>query len=69
MNTNAKGIIDEAAGVIDRYLTLVETEVESKVIQRSGRYVCGCHSCSAQRKDTLDWLTAMNGEDDQPEAA
>lgn len=61
-------IVKEATDIVDGYLTLLETEVESKVIQRSGRHVCDCGSCRAQRRDAQAWLAGFT-QDEKPQAA
>jgi hypothetical protein len=57
-----KSIVDSAAEVVERYLTLVETEVSSKSVQRSGRFVCDCPTCHNRRRETLAWLDAILAE-------
>jgi hypothetical protein len=63
------GILTEATRVVDHYLAVVEAEVGAKVIQRSGKYVCACHSCRAARRDTLAWLDAIQADNPEPRAA
>jgi hypothetical protein len=52
-------ILDEASLVAERYLAIVEAITESRSVQKGGRHVCDCHSCRAQRRDTLAWVDAM----------
>jgi hypothetical protein len=62
-------VLNEATRVVDRYVALVEAEVEAKVIQRSGKYVCACLSCRAARRNTLAWLDAIQADNPEPQAA
>jgi hypothetical protein len=66
---NASDVINEAAIIVDRYLMLVEAEVESKAALKSGRYVCNCRHCLVQRRDTLVWLDAIHTDPPEPRAA
>lgn len=62
-------ILKQAEDIVDGYLTLLETEVESKAIQRSGKHVCDCVSCSGQRREAQAWLAGFQQQNENPQAA
>lgn len=68
-NKNPDDIIAEASEVVHRYLELIEADVESREAQRSGKFVCSCVNCRAQRRDTLHWVHSIHQHDPEPSTA
>jgi hypothetical protein len=69
MDEQTNSIIAEAEEVVHRYLELIEADVESREAQRSGRFVCSCPNCRAQRRETLEWVQTIHHHDAEPRPA
>jgi hypothetical protein len=63
-------VVDEAWGVVEDCLTLVEikSEVQDLLSSRGSKRVCRCQSCRSGLKVTQEWLRDMRGLE-APEAA
>ena len=68
-NEDRYDITEQAAEVVHQYLELIEADVESREVQRSGKFVCSCPNCRAQRRETLEWVQSIHQHDPEPRAA